>query len=119
MKKYNNFFSFLFMHIAFMVYCIYPLLGKFATRYELFSFPFIILYCMVLGVLFIYAILWQQVLKKIPLSIAIAHKSITVIWGMIFGFFVFGEKISLKMLIGVALILCGILLLSTEKSLEV
>ena len=107
--------SFLFMHLAFLVYTLYPLLGKFATRYEMLSFPFIALYCVVFGILFVYAVLWQQVLKKFPLTTAIANKSITIVWGMIFGLLFFGEQISLKMLIGAALILAGIFILSTEQ----
>ncbi|MBQ9281270.1 MAG: EamA family transporter [Treponema sp.] len=103
------------MHIAFLVYTLYPLLGKFATRYEMLSFQFVALYCMVFAILFLYAILWQQVLKRIPLTTAIANKSITIVWGMIFGLLLFGEGISLKMLIGAVLILSGILILSTEK----
>ena len=115
MKKSRNLLSFLFMHIAFLVYTLYPLLGKFATRYEMLSFQFVALYCVVFAILFLYAILWQQVLKRIPLTTAIANKSITIVWGMIFGLLLFGEGISLKMLIGAALILSGILILSTEK----
>ena len=111
----NKVFSFLFMHLAFLVYTLYPLLGKFATRYEMLSFPFIALYCVVFGILFVYAVLWQQVLKKFPLTTAIANKSITIVWGMIFGLLFFGEQISLKMLIGAALILAGIFILSTEQ----
>lgn len=115
MKKSQNLLSFLFMHTAFLVYTLYPLLGKFATRYEMLSFQFVALYCVVFAILFLYAILWQQVLKKIPLTTAIANKSITIVWGMIFGLLLFGEGISLKMLIGAVLILSGILILSTEK----
>ena len=115
MKKSRNLLSFLFMHTAFLVYTLYPLLGKFATRYEMLSFQFVALYCVVFAILFLYAILWQQVLKRIPLTTAIANKSITIVWGMIFGLLLFGEGISLKMLIGAVLILSGILILSTEK----
>lgn len=107
--------SFLFMHAAFLVYTLYPLIGKYATRYEMFSFQFIALYCVVFGILFIYAVLWQQVLKCFSLSTAIANKSITIVWGMIFGFLFFREHISIKMLFGAVLILSGILILSTEK----
>ena len=111
----HNFFSFLFMHLAFLVYTIYPLIGKFASRYEVLSLPFIALYCLVFAVLAVYALLWQQVLKRFSLSTAIANKSITIVWGMIFGFLFFKEKVSLKMLLGTILILSGIFLLSTEK----
>ena len=115
----NSIFSLLFMHLSFLVYAIYPLLGKFATRYEMLSVQFILLYCVVFGVLFVYALLWQQVLKRVPLSTAIANKSMTIVWGMVFGLVFFGEKISLKMIVGTILILSGILILSTEKQEEV
>lgn len=115
MNSAKKFLSFLFMHTAFLVYCLYPLLGKFAARYEMLSFNFIALYCVVFGVLFLYAVLWQQVLKHIPLTTAIASRSITIVWGMFFGFLLFKEQISLKMLVGAALILSGIFVLSTEK----
>lgn len=115
MTSKKNFLSFLFMHLTFLVYCLYPLLGKYATRYELFSLPFLLLYCLVFGILFLYALLWQQVLKRFPLTTAIANKSITIIWGMIFGLILFNEAISLKMIIGAILILSGIFLLSRES----
>lgn len=108
-------YSYIFMHATFLVYCIYPLLGKFATKYEMLSIPFITVYCVVFGVLFVYAVLWQQVLKRFALTTAIANKSVTIIWGMVFGLLFFKEAVSLKMLIGAILILSGIFLLSTEN----
>ncbi len=115
MKKNNKVFSLFFMHAVFLVYTLYPLLGKILTRYDFFSLQFIVLYCVVFAILFLYAILWQQVLKYIPLTTAIANKSITIVWGMIFGLLFFNEEITPKMLVGAALILSGILILSTEK----
>ena len=103
------------MHASFLVYTLYPLIGKFATRYALLSVPFVALYGVVFLILFVYALLWQQVLKRVPLSTAIANKAITIVWGMMFGLLFFGEQISLKMLAGAFLILAGIFVLSTEK----
>ena len=73
------------------------------------------LYSLVFTVLFLYALLWQQVLKRFPLSTAIANKAVTIIWGMIFGFLIFKEQVSAKMITGAVLILSGIFLLSSEK----
>ncbi len=116
LNRHNQrFFSFLFMHFAFLVYTLYPLIGKFASSYKIFTVPFIFLYCLVFAVLAVYALLWQQVLKRFSLSTAIANKSITIVWGMFLGYLLYNEAISLKMLIGALLILSGIFLLSTEK----
>ncbi len=116
MKKSSNLFSFIIMHFAFLVYCAYMLIGKIASKYPLISFLFIALYCVVFALLFVYALLWQQVLKKIPLTVAIANKSITIVWGMIFGLLIFKEAISFKMILGAIFILIGIFVLSSEKT---
>ena len=104
------------MHFAFLVYCAYMLIGKTASKYPRISFLFIALYCVVFALLFVYALLWQQVLKKIPLTVAIANKSITIVWGMIFGLLIFKEAISFKMILGAIFILIGIFVLSSEKT---
>ncbi len=107
---------FILMHIAFLIYSCYALCGKFASIQEFLSKPFMLLYGAVLLIMFVYAILWQQVLKVIPLSIASANKAITIIWGIIFGRLLFNEKIKWNMIIGSILILTGIFTLLTEKS---
>lgn len=102
------------MHAGFLIYAFYAVLGKVAAAQQIFSPAFIGIYCAVFLILVIYAIIWQQVLKKIPLIIATANKTITIVWGILFGRIFFGEKITLNMIIGGAVILAGILVLSIE-----
>lgn len=116
MKNHNiaHLFYFILMHAGFLVYAFYAVLGKIAAAKEIFSPAFIGIYCAVFLILVIYAIIWQQVLKKIPLIIATANKTITIVWGILFGRLFFGEKITPNMIIGGAIILAGILVLSIE-----
>lgn len=116
MKNHNitHLFYFILMHLGFLIYAFYAVLGKVASTKQIFSTAFIGIYCAVFLILMIYAIIWQQVLKKIPLIIATANKTITIIWGILFGRFFFGEKITPNMIIGGAIILTGILILSFE-----
>ena len=111
-KKLSHLFYFILMHFGFLIYAFYAVLGKVASTKQIFSPAFIGIYCAVF--LMIYAIIWQQVLKKIPLIIATANKTITIVWGILFGRIFFGEKITLNMIIGGAVILTGILILSFE-----
>ncbi len=97
---------------------MYPVLGKIAAKYNCFSVQFVLIYCLIIFVLFIYALIWQQALKRIPLTVAIANKSITIVWGMILGALIFKERLSLKMFIGAFLIVLGIVILITEKDKE-
>jgi len=67
------------------------------------------------GVLGIYAILWQQILKHIPLTTAFMFKSITVLYGMFFAAILFKENITMNNMIGAMLIITGIIILGWKS----
>ena len=116
--KMNNFASFLLMHAGFLIYSFYTVLGKIAAKYEFLSLHFCIFYCILILILFIYALLWQQVLKVIPLSFATANKASTIVWGMLWSFLFFQEEITIKKIFGAAIIIFGIILLSSTTNTE-
>lgn len=64
--------------------------------------------------MFLYAIIWQQVIKRIDLTIAFANKGITVVWGLLIGKVIFGEEINLKKIVGAIIIIIGIIVVVTE-----
>ena len=78
-----------------------------AAAQELFSFKFFFFYGMVLFLLFFYALAWQRILKYMPLTIAYANKGITIIWGIFWGAILFKEAITIKTIIGGAIILAN------------
>lgn len=106
--------AFIFMHAGFLIYSFYTVLGKLAAQYNFLSLRWCVFYVALILILMIYALIWQQVLKTIPLIIATANKTITIVWGILFGRLFFGEKITLNMIIGGIVILTGILILSFE-----
>lgn len=116
MKNHSitHLFYFILMHLGFLVYAFYAVLGKVASTKQIFSPAFIGIYCAVFLILMVYALIWQQVLKAIPLIIATANKTITIVWGILFGRIFFNEKITLNMIAGGVVILAGILILSFE-----
>lgn len=85
-------------------------MSKTAASKPLFSPSFFFFYAIVLGILFLYAVLWQQILKNLPLTMAYANKAVTTIWGMLWGMVFFGEKLSLHMICGGLVIIAGIYL---------
>ena len=56
----------------------------------------VLLFGGLLLILGIYAICWQQIIKRIPLTLAYANKAVTVFWGMIRGMHFFSEIITVK-----------------------
>lgn len=77
------------------------------------------LYGGVIVALFVYAIIWQQVLKRMPLVIAFANKVATLFWSFIYGVLIFGEGVRPNMIIGMLIVIAGVLLvISGEKTEE-
>ena len=50
-------------------------------------------------ILGIYALIWQQLIKRIDLSIAYANRSMAILWSMIWAVIFFGEIITIKNII--------------------
>ncbi len=109
---------FLCLHILLMLYSCSGILSKFAAGYDFLSWQFCLLYVGIIGILGVYAIGWQQVLKRMPLTSAFSNKAITVVWGIIWGALFFSEPITLMKIVGAVLIICGVVLYAHADSHE-
>ena len=105
----------LLLQIVFFIYSINSIVAKLASGQESFSLTFICLYGLEVVILGVYAILWQQVIKKFELSVAYANKAVTLIWAMIWGAFLFQEQITLSKVAGILLVIVGIVILNSGK----
>ena len=103
------------LHLILFLYSLESVCSKMAAAQEMFSFKFFLFYGLVLFFLFFYALAWQRILKYMPLTVAYANKGITIIWGMIWGAVLFNEAITLKTIIGGAIILAGIFMVVTNN----
>ena len=101
------------LHLFMALYSMTGIASKFAAGEEFLSFRFFLFYGIVLFGLFVYAIAWQQIIKHLPLITAYANRGVTVIWGIIWGYFIFSEEITVRKLIGAAIIICGIVFIVT------
>ena len=63
----------------------------------------------------VYALLWQQTLKRMPLTFAYANKAVCTLWTFLFGVLFFGEKVTLGKGIGIAVVLAGVCLVVTDR----
>ena len=99
---------FLYLHILLMVYSLSGICSKMAAGQPFLSPRFCLFYALIIIILGIYAVGWQQVIKRLPLSTAFANKAVTVIWGLIWGVLFFGEKVTLGKCVGILFVICGI-----------
>lgn len=101
---------FIILHLLFCIYSLSGIFSKLASFEDAFSCYYIVLYFFIVGILFIYSIGWQQIIKKLPLSVAYSNKAIIVIWSMIWGYIFFGECVHVKNIIAILLIVTGIII---------
>lgn len=108
-KKY-----FLGLHAILILYSIGGICSKKAAAETFFNANFFFYYILLLLILAVYAFGWQQIIKVLPLSMAFANKSITVIWSLVWGVLLFNEKITFEKLLGISFIVIGIVLFTYE-----
>ena len=98
------------LHLLLAVYSLSDVCSKTAAGAPFMSFRFLFFYGCVLGLLGVYAIGWQQVIRRLPLTVAFANRAVTVVWGIVWGVLFFREQVSPLRLVGAALILAGVVL---------
>ena len=83
------------------------------------SFKFCLFYAIIIFLLGFYAIGWQQIIKRLPLTTAFANKAVTVVWGIIWGAVFFHESITVGKVIGAALVIVGVVIYARADEGEV
>lgn len=95
-----------------LVFSINGILSKLAAKQPFLSFGFCVYYFSILILLAFYAIVWQQIIKGIPLTTAYANRAITVVWGIIWGWLFFRESVTIGKIIGAILVIVGVVFYS-------
>ncbi len=104
----DNLKVYIALHIMLMVYSMGTICSKMAAKQDFLSFKFCFFYGLIILLLGLYAVGWQQIIKRLPLTTAFANKAVTVIWGLVWGRLFFAESITIGKIIGVILVVIGI-----------
>lgn len=99
--------------INFLYACV-TLFTKYAAQQEFMSMPYCLALFGAIGVMGMYAICWQQVLKRIDLSTAYMFKGTSLIFVILLAYALFGEAITMMNIIGAIVIVLGIILYAKE-----
>lgn len=104
------------LHLLLMVYSMSGVMSKLAAGEDFFSPRFLMLYAGMIALLGLYAIGWQQILKRLPLTTAFSNKAVTIVWGIVWGVMFFAESVTLGKVIGALFIIAGVVLFSTADT---
>lgn len=120
MKKKLNLRDFAILQLVVLIYTSSTVISKIAAQSAESGkgWTFLLLYGAEIGVLSIYALCWQQVIKRVELSVAYANRAMALLWSLLWAVLLFGEQITVKKLIGVGLVLAGTLIINGGKEQE-
>ena len=106
----STMFRYLLLLVSFLVYSLTGVFTKFASRQVFLSWRYFLLLGGAICVMGVYAVFWQQIIRRMPVSDAFMWKGTTIVWTMVLANTIFGEPISVRNIIGSAIIIAGIAL---------
>ena len=93
-----------------LLYALTSVFTRTAANYDFLSIQYILLLIGAVFVLFLYAISWQQIIKRMPISEAYMFKGTSIVFVLLLSALLFGEDITLQNAIGSVIIILGIAL---------
>lgn len=111
--RWNNVKKYVLLYGGFLIYSISSICAKLAAGQEkvIKVVVFLGLEVFCLG---IYALIWQQTLKKFSLVTAMASKGVVVIFNLVWSVMLFSETVTIYNLIGAVVIIGGIWVVATD-----
>lgn len=114
MKKKVSIKDLIILQVVFLIYSMSSLVAKFASGNDVMSVKFVLFYGLELVILGVYAILWQQVIKKFELSVAYANKAICLLWALVWSIVIFHDDLKWNQVVGILIVMAGIVILNSE-----
>lgn len=114
MKKKITWKDLLLLQGVVMIFSITSVVANFASKQDFLSPSYFLFYGLEVMILAVYALLWQQVIKKFDISIAYANKAMVLLWGLLWSVLIFHNGITLKEVAGVVLVIAGVIILNKD-----
>jgi len=116
MKMSPKYLAYLFvLQLFILLYSTTAIVAKLASREQFLSRDYVLFYLLMVAILAVYAIGWQQLIKHVDLSVTFANKGIGVFWTMLCANMILGETITWNNIVGGVLVFCGIIVINTRE----
>lgn len=117
-SKKNLIKNIIILQAIIMVYTLSTVAAKFASGQEFLSLNFFLFYGLEILILGIYAIAWQQIIKKFDISIAYANKAMALLWSIVWAIVFFNESITINNIIGIIIVIIGTFIVNSDETEE-
>ncbi|SEW31161.1 Multidrug transporter EmrE [Ruminococcaceae bacterium KH2T8] len=106
------------LHLLIAFFSFGGVCSKMAAGEKFLSPKFCLYYAGLIFILGVYAIAWQQIIKRLPLTFAYANKAVGIIWTMLWGVLIFHEMLTPQKVIGSLVVMAGIILYTRGEKYE-
>ena len=107
------------LHLNIMLFSLTGIFSKLASmqykEHGLAGWMFYLFLFLMIANCGIYALAWQQIIKKFDLSTAYAHRSVYLIWSQLWAVLIFKESLSWNNLLGILVVLIGVLVVHKNE----
>jgi len=118
----NRLRSYILLHICVLLFSFTSVFAKSAANaYNeggIYSFQLWLFVFLMLAVCVFYAFFWQKVIKNIDLNIGYANRSVYLIWSQIWAVMIFGEHLTPKNILGLAVVMTGVIVVSLTANYD-
>lgn len=97
-----------------ILYTTSGICSKMTSNYQAFSFMWLVWIGLEVAALGMYAVFWQQIIKRVDLSVAYANRAFAIFWSTLWAVILFKEKITPANAIGIVVIFLGIQLVNKD-----
>lgn len=107
--------NFALLHLCIWIYTGSSICSKLASQYPFLSSEYVFFTLLIFMILGIYAIFWQQIIKRFEASVAYSNKSVTTIWTLLYSVLFFGEGLTIYNVIGTAVLIAGVTMVASDE----
>ena len=102
--------QYIFLIVINFLYACVSIFTKYASQAEFMSWSYVCAVVGAIGVMGLYAVLWQQILMRVEISLAYMFKGTSIVFVMLLAHIIFGEQITWNNIVGAIIIILGIVL---------
>lgn len=103
-KKIKNI---ILLQAVVIIYTFTSIVGKIASDADVMSAKFIGYYALDIMILGVYAICWQQMLKRFDLAVAYANRAMAILWTGVWAVVFFKDNLSIRQIAGIVIVMIG------------
>ena len=115
MKKIKNI---LLLQGVVIIYSISSVMSKLASGQKDDMLKFFLYFGLEIVFLGLYAVFWQQMIKRFDLTVAYANRAMVILWSLIWAVIFFKDSITVQNICGIVLVIVGTILVNVENTKE-